>query len=143
MVVREFVAQRDDVTLVLFCDDPSAVLMHELLEQMEDSEPSAMYWLVTEDFTDPVTYTNVVVNSFAAKHGAVALALRDAGSTPWPPIPTSVLDESRMPAERLRALMTFSRTAVALPRRHGCGMVYASVEHLRPARVAAHLMHQV
>jgi tetratricopeptide (TPR) repeat protein len=113
--LREFVAQRDDLALVVTCTDADAVIVLKLLEELEDAATSEMVWVVTEDFADPVTYTNAVVNAFAAKCGAVSLALRDRKVPPWPPVPASAFDETRDPAERLRHLMAFSRSLLPVP----------------------------
>ena len=127
--LREFVAQRDNIALVVTCTDADAIVVQKLLEELEDAATSEMVWIVTEDFVEPLAYANAVVNAFAAKCGAVALALRDKDLPPWPPVPAPVFDEARDPAERLRDLMTFSRELLPFP----TGMV--AVWCLHPANI--------
>jgi hypothetical protein len=127
--LREFVAQRDNVALVVTCTDADAIIVQKLLDELEDAATSEMVWIVTDDFAEPVAYTNAVVNAFAAKCGAVSLALRDKNMAPWPPVPASVFDETRAPAERLRDLMAFSRSLLPFP----AGMV--AVWCIHPANI--------
>jgi tetratricopeptide (TPR) repeat protein len=113
--LRGFVAQRDDIALVVTCSDADAIIVQKLLDELEDAATSEMVWIVTDDFVEPVAYANAVVNAFAAKCGAVSLALRDRQAAPWPPVPAAVLDETRDPAERLRDLAAFSRSLLPFP----------------------------
>lgn len=128
--LRDFVAQRDNIALVVTCDDAEALVVQKLLEELEDSATSEMVWIVTEDFGEPHTYANAVINAVGAKCAGVSLALREKGLTPWPALPAPVFDETRPPAIRLRELMAFSRSLLPFP----VGMVAVWCFH--PATIA-------
>jgi hypothetical protein len=108
--LRAFIAQRDDFALVLDCSGEASLLALKMLEGIAEASTSEMFWTCIDAFTSPAQYAQDVVDSFAVKHEAVRLALEKEGKTPWPPLSGPVASKETPPAERLRALMAFSRS---------------------------------
>jgi tetratricopeptide (TPR) repeat protein len=113
--LRAFVAQRDELALVVRCTDEEAPVVLKSLEELDEGSTSEMVWIVSDEFHDAASWVSAVVDDFAVKHGAVRLAMAQQGMAPWPPLPPEVLDETRPPAERLRELAAFSRLLLPAP----------------------------
>ncbi len=107
--LRSFIAQRDDLALVVRSPATDAPPLLKILEGLEETSPSDFFWTFSDDFTTPEAYASAVVAAFASKHEAVRLAMEKEGMTPWPLIPPQVLSEQALPAQRLRELAAFSR----------------------------------
>ena len=115
--LRALVDQRDDIALVVRCQDGEAVAVLKALEGIDEASTAEMFWIACDEFRDAPSYVSDLVNAFAVKHGAVRLAMEAEGMAPWPLLPDELLDESRPPVDRLRELMIFSREL--LPASHG------------------------
>jgi len=113
--LRGFIAQRDDVAMVLCAAETDALPLLSILEGIEAERASDFFWTFTDPFADAASYAEAVTRVFAVKHGAVRLAMEKEGMTPWPPIPTLVESASTRPAARLRALAAFSRDLLPVP----------------------------
>lgn len=113
--LRGFIAQRDDLAMVLGAAETDALPLLSILEGIEAEQASDFFWTFTDSFTDATSYTDVVTRAFAVKHGAVCLAMEKEDMTPWPPIPGLVEDPSTPPAVRLRELAAFSRELLPVP----------------------------
>jgi Tfp pilus assembly protein PilF len=113
--LKAFVDQREKAALVVQCRDADAITILKLIEGLDESSVSEMYWMHTGDFADERSYVNAAVEDFTAKHEGVRLILERQKAKPWPSIPPSILDESRQPAHRLRDLMIFSRSLLPQP----------------------------
>jgi tetratricopeptide (TPR) repeat protein len=112
--LRSFIAQRDDFALVVGCSSEDSLLALKMLEGLAEASTSEMFWTCIDAFTTPAEYAQAVVGSFAVKHKAVTQALQKEGRTPWPPLPGRVASKETAPAERLRALMVFSRSLLSV-----------------------------
>jgi hypothetical protein len=73
---------------------------------------SEIFWTSLDDFTKAPAYVEAVVGSFSLRHEAVRLTLEKEGKPPWPRLPPAVASGQTPPVERLRALLTFSRSLV-------------------------------
>jgi tetratricopeptide (TPR) repeat protein len=113
--LRGFVSQRDHVGLVLRCRDADGIAILKILEGLDEASTSEMYWMYPGEFSEPHAYVGAIVKDFAAKHEGVRLALEHNKMKGWPPIPPPILDESQVPAQRLRELMIFSRSLLPQP----------------------------
>jgi tetratricopeptide (TPR) repeat protein len=113
--IKEFVAQRDDLALLLMCEDSEAIMVHKIVESIQEEGLSEMFWIFTQDFTDAWSYADALTSTFASTHGAVSLSQTQQGLDPWPPLPDSILDPSEAPEDRLRHLVQFSRTLLPDP----------------------------
>jgi tetratricopeptide (TPR) repeat protein len=117
-----FIAQRDHAALVVPCGDAECITLLTLLEELDDQSSSELFWVFPTDFQDPTSYANAIVKDFLTKHNAMRLVMEHKKMKVWPPAPASVSDVAIAPAERLRQLMTFSRSL--LPEPEGCSAVW-------------------
>jgi tetratricopeptide (TPR) repeat protein len=113
--LRAFLAQRDDLALVVRCTAADGMAILQLLQTLEEESTSEMFWMFPEAFTTPAAYTSAVVAAFASKHGLVRLLQEKEGTSPWPTLPASVQDENLPPEQRLRELMVFARSLLPVP----------------------------
>lgn len=141
--LRGFVAQRDDVVLVVRCRDEEVVAVVKALEGIDDASTAEMFWVVGDAFCDAATYVSGIVDAFAVKHGAVRLGMARDGMVPWPALPEDVLDETRRPVDRLRALMIFSRALLPAPDGFLAAWCFIPLEVTDPAGYAALLAELV
>lgn len=128
-----FLDQRDAAALVLSAPDDEALLVAKCLEEVDDTRASELFWVHTEPFEEPESYVSAVADAFVAKHAGVSLRLEEKGEAPWPPLPAEILDEELHPADRLRAIMTFSRELLPDPEGGRCvwGLWPLVIEHRR------------
>lgn len=113
--LSSFIAQRDEVAMVLCASETDALPLLSILEGIEADRESDFFWTFTDSFTEPVAYAEAVTQTFEAKHGAVRITMEKEGMKPWPPIPSLVKDASTPPALRLRELAAFSRELLPVP----------------------------
>jgi len=105
----DFVAQRDDLALVVACDDTSCPILIKVVEEVDQGGSPHMFWLFAEAFEDPGQYVDAVAATFTQRHALVRDAFEKTGGPKWPPVPERVHDPALPPVERLRELMTFAR----------------------------------
>src|SRR5262245_6832516 len=115
--LQAFIAGRDQVALVLRSPAADALPMLKILEGLEETSASDLFWTFTEPFTGAADYATTVIKAFTTKHRATQLAMEKEGLRPWPPIPPSLLAEQGPAAQRLRGLAAFSRELLPVP--HG------------------------
>jgi tetratricopeptide (TPR) repeat protein len=113
--LREFVAQREDFALILGATEADALPLLSILEGIEGEQESDFFWTFTDAFTDAGSYADAIVNAFAAKHGAVRLAMEKEAMAPWPALPPVIESPATPPAMRLRQLAGFSRELLPVP----------------------------
>ncbi len=110
-----FIAGRDHVALVLQTPPSDGVPLLKILEELEETSRSDLYWTFTDNFTTPEEYANAVVQGFAGRHQAIRAAMEKAKLPPWPPVPAPLLSSPMGPAKRLRQLAVFSRELLPVP----------------------------
>src|SRR5690349_14806731 len=116
--LQGFIRQRDNVALAVSCRDGDGIAILKILEGLDEASSSELFWNYPGDFVDSRDYVNAVTRDFISKFQGVRLAMGAKGMKPWPPLPSEILDESRVPVERLRELLIFSRSL--LPHPEGC-----------------------
>jgi tetratricopeptide (TPR) repeat protein len=117
-----FIDQRDDLAMVVCSLETDAPPLLKILEGLEETKASDLFWIFTENFVNPSAFANSVVTAFATKHELMRLAMQREKMTPWPPVPSQVASERTPPAQRLRDLAMFSREL--LPIRNGGTVVW-------------------
>jgi tetratricopeptide (TPR) repeat protein len=115
--LRSFLGQRDDFALVVSGSGTDGLLLLKILEGLAEASTSELFWTSVDDFTTAATYARAVVDGFSVKHEAVRLTMEKQGLPPWPVLPATVASAQTPPPERLRALLTFSRSL--LPSKEG------------------------
>jgi tetratricopeptide (TPR) repeat protein len=113
--LEEFLRQRDAAALAICASDDEAIPVLKILEGMDDTSASELFWICSDDFNDPVSYVSGLANAFALKHGAVTIKQKEQQQPTWPPLPDIVLDQRAAPVARLRAMMSFSRSLLPSP----------------------------
>jgi hypothetical protein len=122
--IARFISERESLVLVVCCSDPDAALVSKIVESLDESSSSELFWLIVDEFKDPFSFVEACVLSFATKYEAVRLALVEAKQPPQPPLPANIAEPGRLaPVERLQELIKFSRSL--LPTLAGCGVVWA------------------
>jgi tetratricopeptide (TPR) repeat protein len=127
--LKAFLAQRDDLALVVRTPDGESVAILEILGTIEDESTSLLFWKFSEPFGDAEGYAATVVESFAAKHNLVRLLQEKEGMKVWPALPAAIQGVGLPPAERLRQLIVYARSL--LPTLEGALVVWV----LFPAQV--------
>jgi hypothetical protein len=113
--LQAFIAQRDDLALVVRCATSANALILKVLEGLQESSSSEIFWVFPEEFSTAITYVSAVVQSFAAQHELIRLSLEKEGMKPWPLLPANVRNEKLQAARRLRELMVFARSLLPAP----------------------------
>jgi tetratricopeptide (TPR) repeat protein len=108
-----FVAQRDDLALLLACRDEEGVIVDKALEALDDRSPSDIYWRATARFDDADSWVDGVLATTRSTIDAVRHAQRAAGDPSWPAEPDGL--DLGPPAARLRALIAFTRDCLPEP----------------------------
>jgi tetratricopeptide (TPR) repeat protein len=121
--LREFIAQRDAFALVVACRPPEIAYILKMLAALEEGGEPFLLFAHTHDFEGAVPYVQTIVDQFRERHTGVIKLQEEAGEKPWPALPGPVEDRKAPPAERLRALMVFSRGL--LPSPQGMDVVWA------------------
>ena len=135
--LQAFVNQRDDLALLLSSPASDSLPILTLIDEIEASSASHMFWTFSEAFTDPAAYADAVVGSFATRHEGVRLALEKEGMKPWPHIPPHILARETLPARRLRDLAAFSRELLPVPNGGNVVWVFYPLEIADPRRYAS------
>jgi tetratricopeptide (TPR) repeat protein len=113
--MQGFIGQRDDLALVVQSPESDCLPIWKTIEGLEANNPSDLFWIFTDRFTDPVSYADAVVAAFSTIHAAMHLAMKREGLAPWPDIPPHVGVARTPPAQRLRTLAAFSRELLPIP----------------------------
>ena len=109
--LQDFVAQRDDVLLLVRCRAEECALILKQIDAIEEASPD-FFWMFINDFVDAKGYVESLVTSFRERAELLAKKLADAGDPPWPALPPPALDPKTPPAVRLRLLLMYARTRI-------------------------------
>jgi hypothetical protein len=113
--LKAFIAQRDDLALIIRSPEAESAVMLKSLQELQDSSSSEMFWIFAEEFSGPRGYVRRVVDTFAATHEAVRLSQEKDGGPAWPKLPQGLRDETVVPVKRMRELMVFARSLLPRP----------------------------
>src|SRR5688500_8869575 len=106
--IVKFIAQRQDLALLVQCSEGDAALVNKVLEGLDEASNSEVFWIVVHEFKDPASFAEGCVRSFATKYDAMRLALEKEHKPPGPPIPGEVAQSGVLPpVERLKQLIIF------------------------------------
>jgi tetratricopeptide (TPR) repeat protein len=140
--LKAFVAQRDNLALVLNCHEGEGPSLLTILESLEEQSASEMFWQFPEAFVTPQEYASSIVQSFAARHELVRLQQAEAGMAVWPALPPELRNEAAPPSQRIRELMLFARSL--LPTLDGALLVWVMLPlQIADQNAYATLMQQV
>lgn len=125
--LAHFIEQRDHIFMVIQCHDFEIAYVLKILQALDESNSSDLFWMFVDEFRDLPSYVGTVVENFKAKHEGVCEGLKKEGKEPWPPIPPSIFDSSQEPVYRFKELMKFARTL--LPSEDGHLIVWGVFPH--------------
>jgi len=121
--LQEFIAQRDDLALVLGAPQAESALVLKILEMLQDASSSEVFWVFTDAFTGPEAYAAAIIDSFAVRQEAVRLLQIKDGIQPWPELSKDLRNPRWRAVDRVRELMRFARSL--LPPAEGTLVVWA------------------
>jgi tetratricopeptide (TPR) repeat protein len=122
--LAQFIGQREDLVQVVRCSDADAALVNKVVEGLDEASTSELFWVIVDEFKDPVSFAEACVQSFAVKHEGARLASEKQNLRSLPPLPAEVAGAGLLPpVERLRQLIMFSR--LLLETLAGCAVVWA------------------
>lgn len=107
-----FLEQRDALTLVVRAGLGEYAAALKTIEAIESGDSPHVFAIFPHAFEEPKQYAQAIVADFQARHQALGEKLVAAGDSLPPPLPANVLDTTRPPAERLRALFVFARSLI-------------------------------
>jgi len=140
--LKAFIAQRENLALVLNCNEGEGPSLLTILESLEEQSTSEMFWQFPEAFVTPKEYASSIVQSFAARHELVRLQQEEAGMAVWPTLPPELRNEAAPPSQRIRELMLFARSL--LPTLDGALLVWVMLPlQIADQNAYATLMQQV
>jgi hypothetical protein len=105
-----FMTRRDNLALVIQCGPNEAAAVLRAIQGVDESSGSDFFHVFAEAFTDPASYVQTVVSSFAKEHDRTRKAMPEAGLVPWPEVPAPIKDARRPPLDRMKDLMVFARS---------------------------------
>lgn len=109
--LQDFVAQRDDLLLLVRCRAEDCGLILKQLDAIDEASPD-FFWMFINDFVDAKSYVEALITSFRERAEMLAKKLAAAGDPPWPAFPPPALDPKTPPIARLRLLLMYARTRI-------------------------------
>ena len=128
--LRGFIEQRDDLVLFTACSDEDTAFLLKTLQDIEQGADGDMVLMNADEFTEPVSYVEQVMERLRAEHCIADEQLKVEGDDPMPPMPEELLDEERPPQQRLFEAVTWARSL--LPKHGGHLLIFV----LCPTRIA-------
>src|SRR5262249_13417572 len=113
--VNGFVAQRDDLAMVVRARPEVGAAFLQVLSPVAESSAAGLFFTHAHEFTDPDGYVEAVAKHFTLFHDGARAAMIEAGMKPWPPVPKVVAEPGLPPVLRLQELMIFSRSLLPHP----------------------------
>jgi hypothetical protein len=135
--VTGFVAQRDDLAMVVRATAETGPAFLQVLGPVAESSEAGLFFTYDDEFDDPTAYVNAVVKAFAVMHDGVRGVMELEKMKPWPPLPPVVGEEGLPAVLRMRELMTFSRSLLPQPDAQVVVWTLVPKRVAAPARYAA------
>jgi len=121
--MEDFIEQRDDLLMLALCAENDAPPVLKTLQDIEQATATDVFLLFTDSFAEPGPFVSVAIERLKIEHEMACQLLAEKSRKPLPPLPQSLFDESRPPADRLREAIIFARSLV--PREGGHRLVWA------------------
>ncbi|MBV8522275.1 MAG: hypothetical protein JOY71_09135, partial [Acetobacteraceae bacterium] len=84
----------------------------KMIGSLDDQLGYVWCWVFPNAYSGPEAYANAIIGDIETKHSAVSATLEKEGKEPWPPLPSTLRDRSREPADRLRSAVVYVRSLV-------------------------------
>jgi hypothetical protein len=113
--ITGFVAQRDDVAMVITTAAANGPAFLQVLSPIAESSEAGLFYTYDQPFRDPPSYVDTIADAFRTWHGGYRAVMDQEGMTPWPDLPPVIAESGVPPVIRMRELMTFSRSLLPQP----------------------------
>lgn len=105
----EFVQQDEYPMLVVGCLSQELAYVVKFLQGLEDKHPQNYFVVFPQPYDDPGHYLDGVVESVRLQVEAAGPMRAERGEPPFPPLPPTLSDPRRTPAQRLEAVLHYLR----------------------------------
>lgn len=112
---RDFLEQRDDLTLLVACPMPEAAYHLKLLAAIDEGESPDVFWTFTEPFFSEQDYVNRVVSRFIQLYQDVNGAREKAPLPRWPEPPPGLLQATQPLSPPVKPPSLSSRGPLSMP----------------------------
>src|ERR1022692_699824 len=100
--IGQFIEQRDDFIMIGACSDNDSGIVLQLLRDIEQSDASNIFLLLSDDFVQANAFVSVAIERLREQHTLACESLTEKGLAPLPPVPADLSDQSAAPHLRLR-----------------------------------------
>jgi hypothetical protein len=108
--IREFVKQRDDLLLVVPCEDTDVPLLMKALRDVDCQSAADLFLLFAEDFETPASFVDSLVVRLREEHQLTNKSAPDAAKLP--PLPNAFTDAREPSFARLEAGLEYGHGLV-------------------------------
>jgi len=109
--LRMFLKQRDDLLLLVPCEDSDVALLLKALRDLDRESGADVFLLFAEDFEAPDTFMTNTVQQLQEEHKLTNEAIGEGGPK-LPPLPADFLDPKNPPQARLVAGMGYAQSLI-------------------------------
>ncbi len=108
--LRAFIAQREDLLLLVGGTSDDSAIALEVLRDLDRASTADLFLLFANDFVDTASFVDSVVKHLQEEHHLASESRRQAGDEPPPPIPDALLRAGSSPTRRLHDAIDFARS---------------------------------
>jgi tetratricopeptide (TPR) repeat protein len=108
--LREFLKQRDDLLLLVPCEDTDVPLLLKALRDLDRESGSDLFLLFAEDFSAPDTFVDNIAARLREEHELTNAAGPDAPKLP--PLPAGFMEGGQPALDRLEAGMRYAHSLI-------------------------------
>ena len=109
--LRDFLKQRDDLLLLVPCEDSDVPLLLKALRDLDRESGSDLFLLFAEDFSDPDAFLDSIAQRLQEEHELTNEAV-GPDVPKLPPLPSEFLDQNGPPSARLEAGMRYAHSLI-------------------------------
>ena len=106
----EFVQQDDYPMLVVGCIPEELAYVVKFLQALDEKYPQNHIVVFPQPYEDGARYLDSIVESVRLQVEAAGLMRAERGAPPFPPLPPTLSDPRRMPAQRLKEVLLYLRS---------------------------------
>src|SRR5262249_44958674 len=109
--LREFLKQRDDLLLLVPCEDTDVPLLLKALRDLDRESSSDLFLLFPEDFSTADTFVTSIAKGLEEEH-ELTNAARGPDVPKLPPLPAEFIEGRQPPLDRLEAGMRYAHSLI-------------------------------